>query len=345
MVVIVSEGLATNHRLLSFSEISRAMTCQAQWDFSYGGHLAGDALKPKMTAPRLSGGRAWGAAVSAYHVHRHGIPAIEAMDESLDADAARQRELGVHSQEAHDDLRRELLGLLNHYIHIADDFELDPLGEERELLVPIPSRTGGRSNRYKLLCYLDGTRMIDGNEWIVEFKLRAQLSSVEIIQLSRQIRYYAWAFWQATGIKPAGVQVHERLNQVPKPPRILQSGKPSHAKEQLCTEEAYRAVCCEHEVEVNEETARSLGSRRWQQVVPIMFRDGELEEAGRELVSAAKLIRDLDTGKLHPVRNAAPFICRGCSFKDICPSPDNELVDALFERTTPKRNRSSHEPA
>jgi hypothetical protein len=327
------------------------MTCQAQWDFTYGGHLAGSALKSKRVAPIHSGGRAWGAAVAAYHStrppeHRPGVVALRALDEALEKDAERQRVFGVHDQEQHDRLREHLLRMLAHYIDTTERWQADPI-LERELIVSIPSRTGNRaSSRYKLLSYLDATRQINDLPWLVEFKLRATLTSAEFVQLDRQIRRYAWAWWRHTGIKPAGVEVHERLNEAPKPPRMVQNRKkggppyvPSHAKDQLCTAEAYKATCEEHDVEMVQETYDALARRKWQQVVPIMFRDGELEEAGQEMVSAAKLIRDLDSGELFPVRNSKPQNCRGCAFREICPAPDGGLVDALFERTEPKRFR------
>lgn len=335
-----------------------ALTCQAQWDFAYGGHLAGSSLKQKAVAPRLSEGRAWGAAVAAYHSifggsnsEEAGRAAVTALDESLEKDADRMRDLGVFRQEAHDESRKHLLKMLLHYIWEVEDFTLDRSGLERELLVPIPSRSGkGKSNRYYFQGFIDGLK--EGTDWLVEFKLRDTLTSVQLIQLDRQIRRYAWAWWQITGIKPLGVEVHERLNEAPKLPRINKATKKhpegvvSHAKDQLCTADAYLDACAEYEQEPDDDTVAALKGRRWQQVVPIMFRDGELEEAGRELVSAAKLIHQLDTGQLWPVRNAKPQNCRGCRFKEICPAPDNELVDVLFERTVPKRERSStHERA
>jgi hypothetical protein len=55
------------------------------------------------------------------------------------------------------------------------------------------------------------------------------------------------------------------------------------------------------------------------------------------LVSAAKLIRDLDSGELHPIRNAGPH-CNRCPFREICPTPDDQLyLEALYERRIPKR--------
>lgn len=329
-----------------------ALTCQAQWDFAYGGHLAGSALESKTIAPILSEGRAWGAAVAAYHVSlgggaiEPGRAAITALDASLDADADAQRENGVHDSERHDEMRKHLLKLLLHYIWECEDFTLDPSGIERELLVPIPSRSGkGYSNRYWFQGYIDGKRDVNGNPWLVEFKLRKQLTPVQLIQLDRQIRRYAWAWWRSTGIKPMGIEVHERWNEEPKPPRILKAtkkhpeGKVSHAKDQLTTAESYIDTCSEYDIEPHEDTVAALRARRWQQTVPILFRDGELEEAGRELVSAAKLIHDLDTGKLWPVRNSRPQNCRGCRFREICPAPDSELVEALFARVPAKRDR------
>jgi hypothetical protein len=332
-----------------------ALTCQAQWDFAYGGHLAGTALKQKDVAPILSEGRAWGAAVAAYHVAQGvepadaGNAALLALNNSLEEDANRQREFGVFIQKSHDDKALRLKQMLLHYIWEVDDFTLDPMGVERELLTPIPSRTGRRhSNRYVFQGFIDGTKKGDTlRPWLVEFKLRYQLTPVELIQLDRQIRRYSWAWWQVTGIRPIGIEVHERWNEVPKNPRINKATKKhpegvvSHAKDQLTTADAYLDVCAEYDQEPDDDTVAALKARRWQQVVPIMFRDGELEEAGAELVSAAKLIRDLDSGDFWPIRNAKPQNCRGCRFKSICPSPDNELVDVLFERVPAKRDRSS----
>jgi len=331
-------------RTLSFSEISTALDCQARHDFRYGDQLAGSSLREKTVVPHLSEGRAWGAAVAAWHTSLGqfdpGQEAIEAMDASFATDIAKQEEAGVFDEETHKQMRTDLLGLILHYTEIAEPIEMDPV-TERKLLVSIPSRGGvRRSNRYKLLCYLDATSTTpDGRVWIEEFKLRGRLSDVRLIIRSPQIRMYAWAFWQATGIRPAGVNVTERLREIPKPPRILKGGKLSHAKNQLCTLDAYLAACEEYEEEPSEETADHLRTRQWQQRVPVVFRDDELEETARSLISAAKLIRDLDSGDLYPLRNARPAICSGCPFTEICDDPASSAVDVLFDRRPPKRLR------
>ena len=47
-----------------------------------------------------------------------------------------------------------------------------------------------------------------------------------------------------------------------------------------------------------------------------------------------------DAGQLAPVRNPNERNCRGCRFRAICDDPwDTELVDALYERVRPKRDR------
>ena len=53
-------------RLLSFSEISSALTCTMRHDLAYVGHAAGSALKSRAVGRRLTEGRAFGAAVATW---------------------------------------------------------------------------------------------------------------------------------------------------------------------------------------------------------------------------------------------------------------------------------------
>lgn len=324
-----------------------ALDCQAKHAFAYTGHLTdGDALIPKTTAPRLSAGRAWGAAVAAWHstdlsqLLSPEQQAFAALDGALHDDATEQLRNGTYDEAAHEALHEELLAVFMHYTQTTERWSLDPV-LERKLLVALPSRSSERkSSRYKLIAYLDGTK----GDWLVEFKYRSTLTPATIVVLSRQIRWYAWAYWQATGRKPVGVEVHERLAEAPKAPRLVQGRKksegkvPSHAKDQTCTVEAYEALCADYGVSPRAETVEALRARRWQQTVPVLFRDGELEEAGRELVSAAQQIHLLDSGRVMPLRNAKRH-CNWCQFREICPTPDPELVDALHRRVPAKRNR------
>lgn len=330
----------------------------AQWDYGYGNRLAGDALERKEIAPILSDGRAWGAAVAAWHASysRSGavgasLRAFAALEDSYVTDRAEMAERGAYVLVGDQVERRARLHtILEHYLSTAQPFT-NLIRLEGEIEVPIPSRTGrGWSNKYLFKTFIDGYTFGEyDHQWIVEFKLRTNLQDAEQIVLSRQPRWMGWALrelerQQGLPADIVGVIVDERWNQPPKPPRILQSGKPSTAKDQLTTPDAYLEICQELGAEPNFQTVLALRERRWQQRIPIAFRDGELDEAGQELVSAAKLIHQLDTGQLYPIRNATPMNCRGCSFRRICPNPqDRTLVDSLYVRKPPKRLREPEE--
>lgn len=326
------------------------MTCWARHAFAYTGHLTNDTtLRPRGIAPILSEGRAWGAAVAAWHSHGADLlglfAAITALRASLDSDEREMADRGFPVDLAGRlETEDRLVEMLEHYVATAEQLpNLTRL--EDEVVVAVPSRRGGRaSTRYKFLCRIDGFTDREGQRWLVEFKLRRGLQPVELIQRSRQIRWYAWALAQTMAEPPIGVLVDERLNEAPRAARVLKSGLPSHAVDQITTPDVYVDACHAADIPPKASTVDALKARAWQQRIPIMFRPGELEDAGRELVSAAKLIRDLDSGELEPIRHATRMTCQGCQFKAICDAPmDEHYVSTLFERTVPKRLRDSNE--
>lgn len=344
-------------RLISHTEISQVLDCEARHAFSYTGHLTGGmVLKAKALHANLRRGRAWGRGVAAFHQADPKLPlnvryaiALRDMHAALDEDAGRMRKHGFYDQAEHHDLAAWLEQILWHYASTTAPMQLsDP---EHELLVPIPSRSGtGRvSNRYVFHGFLDGLSPAPGGRmFIVEYKQRDRLSDYAQVVLNRQYRRYAWAAERALDVQIAGVVVDERLNEIPKPPRWVKGKKksdpervPSHAKDQLTTPDAYREICEEAGIWPEPETVVVLGQRRWQiRHPPVMFTRFEIAEAGRELVSAAQLIAELDNGRRYPIRNAYPMRCNGCPFNAICPNPgDRELVDLSFERKPPKRDR------
>ena len=72
----------------------------------------------------------------------------------------------------------------------------------------------------------------------------------------------------------------------------------------------------------------------------------EIDEAVKQLVSAGQQIRDFDSADRYPVRNPSPLNCPGCQLRDICANPrTTELVNALFERTAPKKDRIQNKEA
>lgn len=362
-------------RAISFTESGNLLTCQAQWDFNYGGYLAGDCLKPRAVPTRLQEGSAWGAAVAAFHAAKEDklFDGIAAMAKSLDDEAEKLKKKGVYDADAHMAIAAKLRALLVQYAEEEEtrDVPLEGLGRlEEELLVPLPSRSGkGDSNRYFLQVFFDGVlEDADGRIWLVEFKLREQLSALELITNGRQIRYYAWAYEREYGKPVAGVIVDERLNAEPKPPKIVNSKKgvgievevdvldketkeptgdkkmvwraPSTDKAQLTTPELYKAACEEYGVEVDEAMVAALGDRQWSQRQRIFLSKREVEESGTELVSLGRQVAGVDSGEVYPVRNVKPQNCKGCRFREICNDPhDTDLVDSLFDRRPPKRDR------
>ena len=335
------------------------MDCTARHAFAYTGHLTdGQVLKRKHDHVRLREGRAWGRAVAALHSTTDRLDgllrAFNALHDALEEDAAQQREHGLYLEHDHHDLVVKLGALLEHYA--ATTSRMRVFAPETEMVVPLPSRTGkARSNRYAFHGYLDALTDTytdyDGYLLIVEYKLRDRLTDPAQIRRSQQIRRYAWAAEQTLGRPVHGVIVDERLNEVPKPARWVKGKKktdpervPSHAKDQLTTRELYEEACALGGVDPDLETAAALGQRVWQQRVPVVFRRSEIVQAGRELVSAAQLIAQLDSGVLFPVRNTSPMRCNGCPFNEICQTPDDrELVDLHFDRKQPKRLRTTEE--
>jgi hypothetical protein len=349
-------NVAAHPRLLSYTEVETAMSCWARWDFAYGGRLTGgDTLKKREAAVGLSRGRAWGAAVATWHAHAGellaGFEAHAALQQALAADAREASERGLPVDtgewlEAQDQLGQ----VLDH--HMAT---VEPLPNltmlEGEFTVPIPARSGsGRSStKYRFQCYVDGFTD-DGLGWhIVEFKLRGNLTDAWLLELQRQQRWYAWALAKTYNTRIAGVIMDETLLTPPAPARIVNAKRKSegingktvsHAKDQVTTPEKYVDACHEFGVVPDLETVQALTRRVWHQRFPLDFRPDELEEAGNELRDAGKLITMLDSGELHPVRNAKRATCGFCKFKTICANPtDHLVVDQEFVRTVPKRLR------
>lgn len=326
-------------RLISHSEASVLLDCQAKFDFQYGNQLAGSSLKPRTKHLRLREGKAWGRAMAAYHSGIHQMTPYQEIIASLAEDASEMLIEPLDLEET----RVKLFALLDSYAADSESLMVD--ATELELDVQIPARSGKRaSTLYRFTGFIDAVKRGDSGDWIAEFKLRGQLSSLEQVAFMRQIRWYAWGYQQQTGRPIAGVIVDERLNQEPKPARILASGLPSHATNQITTPGLYAAACREVGIEPQEETLVALAARRWQERHTIFLTTSEIEEAGKQLTSVANLAGQFDSGLLYPTRNPSQFRCPGCSFREVCNSPqDADLVDALFERVSPKKDRAQKE--
>ena len=330
-------------RRISHSEAAVLLDCQAKHDFSYGVQLAGSSLSPRTKHARLREGKAWGRAMAAYHSEISSLTPQRAIIDSLNEDAEQMILVDPTEQE---DTRTKLLALLEHYMASAESLLIDRT--ELNLDVQIPARSGKRaSTRYRFTGYVDGIHTdARGDDWIVEFKLRDDLSTYEQVAMMRQTRWYVWAWQQTTGRAVAGVIVDERRNEVPKAARWVNSKRkseglvPSHAKDQMTTPGMYAAACREAGIDPQQEVLEALAARKWQDRHTVFFTRAEVDEAGKQLTSVANLAGQFDSGLLYPVRNPSQFRCPGCAFKPICNSPtDVDLVDALYERVPAKKDR------
>jgi hypothetical protein len=323
-------------RLISQSEAGKALECQADWDFRYGGTLAGSALKPRLLKPVMDDGTAWGRAIAAWHAapdprYRYFLARTELEQALVDIRAERAK-LGLPPDlEGEADRRARLEAILHDHDRNRRAPALRIEAVERRLVVPIPAP--GPAG-WALDLYIDLVSVDEyGTPGIVENKLRTSLTSGKLV-VSRQVRWYAWAWREVYGKAPR-VIVDERKNGVPSPGVTLkQDGTP--AKRQSCGLAEYLEACRELGLEPNADTVRSIERKRWHARHELYLTPDELDDAGREVASAALLILDLEAGRW-PIRNAGRR-CGGCFYRYVCNDPrDSELVDALFVRRPSKR--------
>lgn len=325
-------------RLLSHSEISTAYDCMAKHSYAYTGTLTGgDALKPKRVHVNLREGRAWGAGIAAWHYTGDKSAAHAAMAKSLAADAEELQLVGFYDAQEHHATKNKLAAILEHEIGVSG--RLDMVELEAHLLVPVRTAKGRRSTKFQFEGYLDGVHQDGmGRSWIVEWKLRKRLSSLDQIAKMPQIRRYAWAYQEMTGTTPAGVIVDERLNAAPADVKHNKDG--SISKVQSCTPLAYVTACGQLDQEPDEEVLATLSAKEWGRRHTIFLTEREVAGAGADLMASAVYVNMLDDGRLRPVRNPNPMRCPGCAYREICDTPeDADLIDALFDRLPPKRDR------
>lgn len=325
-------------RTLSYSELSTLLECEARHAFRYTGQLTnGHALRPKVVAPRMQAGKAWGVAVALWHETGELAVAEAALEEELEAQRDHLEPLGALDPDEFTERSNTLRAALRDYVTYAPRLP-GFRDRERELNVACPSVTGadGDSNTYRYQAFVDGLCSDQqGRLWIVEFKWRSVLGELEWASRSPQL---AWSVWAARkeGLDVVGVILDERLAEAPRAVAFNKDGTPS--ARQRCRPETYEQACREAGVEPNPKTLDALRRIQWHRRTAVRLTDRELQLAERALAALAARVGQLDRGQLVPVRHASPFTCRGCLFREICADPDDsELVDALFDRTPPKR--------
>lgn len=330
---------AASNRFISVTEVGELLECQAKHAFGYTGALSGGkCLEPLVPHLNLRRGRAWGAGVAHWHEHGEFAPASLAMLAALDDDVQAMQQAGVWTEELaaeHYALYESLASILSDYAATAERLTFD--SPERELRVDIGD-TG-----FGFLGFLDGLHTdADGRVWLVEFKLRGELTPAEHVGLDRQVRWYGWACRELFDIEPAGLIYDERTTFVPGPVKMNADGETPTKRQAGCTADAYAAAWRAVGKEPDEATMAALGKRETHGRTHVVFTPRELDDAGRELVTATKLVRAFDERLLHPVRNTQKGRCARCKFREICPDPTGsiEILPALFALKPPKSGRA-----
>lgn len=325
----MSLHVPTLGRPVTQSEIGQLLACPQKWSFGYG-DVAGFPIQPRVTALRLREGRAWGAAVQQWHTTGAIDAAAGALLASLDEDAAQMEREGAFDHEEYDETKEKLIGALVHYAATAERLNL--VGSEVEL-----EMTHGDGWTYR--CHLDGVHQDeDGYLWVVEFKLRGAGSFTPLEQavLWRQTRWYALALeasrpFDKISHEVRGVIIDERLNDAPKPVKFNKNGDVSAT--QTCMLEEYMHACAVRGQTPHMPTVERLSAKIWQQRHTILFRPDELDDALRELESAASLVALYAGHSLRPIRVPGKQ-CGYCEFSELCPTPrDERLRDALYRPT------------
>lgn len=159
----------------------------------------------------------------------------------------------------------------------------------------------------------------NGRYILIDHKTAAQFGQTEHLDLDTQCRSYAWALKKMLNIDISQIVYSELKKSVPKPPRILQSGSLSVAKNQGTTYELYMEKIKELNHDPNwygdfiqwlKETPPQEYFRR----IPVDYRPEMLEQTG--LAICMEAIDMLNDPFIYP--NPDRWNCNGCAFRTPC---------------------------
>jgi hypothetical protein len=321
-------------RLISHSEVDRLLGCSLAWDFAYGGTLTGHTLQPLIPHYYLRRGKAWGGAWQAWHETGDLGLARLVLHRSLEMDAEEQMAAGQYDEAEHIELEALLFSCIEHYAHHALPLELS--SPERRLVVPIPGVDASLDMR------LDGVAINDdGLKVPVEAKLRKSLSSFGDVLRWRQPRWYAWGIRETYDVDVRGFIIDERLAETPPEDAPVKINKGREvSKVQSCTPLVYRSTCTllgeTPDPEVLERLEKKHDPTRYHARHVISFTPDELDEAGREIKSAAEMIIRYDHRWYYPMRNPS-YRCNSCAFREVCLDPKDVEVNAALYRLGPPK--------
>lgn len=116
-----------------------------------------------------------------------------------------------------------------------------PIAVEERYRVPIVTLAGRAlpgtpmlTGRFDLVVEWD-----DGSIWVVDHKALSSKHSSSYLDIDDQLTGYAYVYYRATGTFPRGQVYNVLLKKAPHPPKLLQSGKLSMARDQATTYSLY----------------------------------------------------------------------------------------------------------
>ena len=185
-------------------------------------------------------------ALEDYHGYNHFGHPVEAFNAYVAACKKFDRKHGFGLPSDWEEQTTLAQGILEHYLiwmqhrvhHETVWVNGEPQVESRcEIPLPVPPPPGFDVVVYQLT--LDRLVEIDGEYWITDYKFYKSFGQGDL-DYDQQMGAYIWGA-QAVFDKPiAGAIYHEFLKDIPKEPRILSTGKLSHAKDQRTTQRMYR---------------------------------------------------------------------------------------------------------
>ena len=206
----------------------------------------------------------------------------------------------------------------------------------RRLLVPILHPKTQRvlpdmpvlSARIDLLCH----RIDPGMKglWVYDHKTSSSMPNDRGMDFDDQVTAYLYVVYRWLGIVPRGFCFNYLMKQVPKEPRILQSGKLSTAKDQLTTADMYYEEMKAHGLVRKDGTIKShehdatyqaLQSYGWDRFFIRHYATRnkvELVNFERRLYEEWQDMMDCWEGDLELYPNMSKFWCPRCSVGPIC---------------------------
>ena len=303
---------------ISTTERQTFKRCRLQWHFSSYGRLN---LEPILPDTRLWFGTGVHAALEAYYGER--VDPVEYWLAWTEEEFQRLDALGfIRSGEEWENLyaHRELgRGMLLNYVAFAtenDDFQV--VATEQQFEVPI-RRPGSSQHVGFLVGRFDGIcQTADGRFWLLEHKTAAQAWSPYMFVDDDQTLGYLWAAQQLFPKPLAGVYFNILRKKLPKPPRVLQNGKLSVAKDQDTTYEVYAATIQEQGLDPAEYTSildhlREKGNSFFQRE-RVLRSPREIEVFGAQLYD--EYIDMASDPRIYP--NLTWDCAWGCDYRSLC---------------------------